>query len=170
MDKWYVFHVKTGKEDAIKFEVKRSMLNAVGIVPTEECIVPRRLMHERKSGKYKFVIRTLFPGYIFIKTNLNSKKYYDIKKIPGVIKLLGEPNDDEMDRILALTSKDDLIGISKVLMNDSKVKVISGPLIGFEGRIMKIDSRKGRAKVNLSICDEPKIVELSVNVLKNLSE
>lgn len=170
MDSWYVFHVKTGFEEKIKFEINRGLHGAYGIVPTEICIVPRRMMNERKSGLYKTVIRTLFPGYIFIKTNLDAKKYYEITKMPGVIKLLGQPQDDEMDRILTIIGKEDLIGISDILISDGKVKVTSGPLVGQEGKIIKVDRRKGRAKVNLSMLGEPKIVELSVNVLKNLNE
>ena len=42
------------------------------------------------------------------------------------------------------------IGFSKVFKKGENVTVIDGPLKGLEGMIIKIDKRKGRAKVRMS--------------------
>jgi transcriptional antiterminator NusG len=169
MDKWNVLHVKTGWENPIKSEIIRSIFGTVSIVPMESCIVPRRLMNERVQGNYHKVERTLFPGYVFLKTFLNAKTYYALTNIPGVIRLIGEPQQEEMDRVLRLTTESDLIGISKVFSEGNNVKVISGPLLGMEGQIIKLDKRKGRAKVNMSLFGEQKVVELSIIMIQNLN-
>lgn len=169
MDKWHVFHVKTGWENPIKAEIIRNLFGTVSIVPMESCIVPRRLMNERVQGSYHKVERTLFPGYVFVKTFLNEKTYYDLTNIPGVIKHLGEPQQEEMDRILRLTHDSDLIGISEVFREGNTVKVLNGPLYGMEGQIIKLDKRKGRAKVNISLFGRPTIIELSIIMIQNLN-
>jgi transcription termination/antitermination protein NusG len=43
--------------------------------------------------------------------------------------------------------------------------VINGPLKGLEGKIVKVDKRKGRAKVKLDLYDESFLVDLSFELL-----
>jgi transcriptional antiterminator NusG len=50
----------------------------------------------------------------------------------------------------------------------TKVRIIDGPLKDFEGIIIDVDSRKGRAKVMLDILNETKKVDLGLTVIKNL--
>jgi len=55
-------------------------------------------------------------------------------------------------------------------MEGERVKIIEGPLKGYEGLIKKIDKRKKRAKVIFSIAGELKSVDLAIEVMENVSE
>ena len=163
--KWYVAQVLTGKETNIRDEMQKHC----------KSVVPQELMRERKNGVWKTVTKVLFPGYVFICLNstLDSEMYYKLKPIPGVIKFLGDPSpllDVEANLILRQVLDDDPLGISKVLKEGNKITVIEGPLKGLEGQIIKIDGRRYRAKVNISLMGEPRIVEMAVDVIKNSEE
>jgi transcriptional antiterminator NusG len=57
-------------------------------------------------------------------------------------------------------------GKSKVYFDDnSRIVVISGPLSGLEGRIVKADKRKGRAKIKLDLYGDSFFIDLAFEVL-----
>lgn len=135
-------------------------------------IVPKRKMRERKGGKWDYMIRTLFPGYVLLNGVLQLEEYYIMRKTPGIIKLLKDENgpleirESEINIIGRLISDDDIIGISDVFVENGRVVVTDGPLLGLDGMIEAINKRKGRVKVRLNFNGEPRLVELSVNMLQ----
>ena len=160
---WYVAQVMTGKEDGIRQRIQEQGIKA---------IVPKRRMREQKNGKWREVVRNVFQSYVFIYTDMDVDTYYKIKPIPGIIKLLGDDKgampiqEEEANLILRMSMDGDPLGLSEVFVEGGKVVVESGPLKGFEGRIVKLDARRYRAKVNISFMNEQRIIELAVNVIK----
>jgi transcriptional antiterminator NusG len=58
-------------------------------------------------------------------------------------------------------------GLSKAYFNEhDKIVVTEGPLTGLEGLIIKVDKRKGRAKIKLDFCDEAFTVDLGFEVME----
>ncbi len=175
MREWYVLHVMTGKETDTKAVIKRDIPDITATVPEEEIVTmaPQRRLMERKNGKWKIVIKNVFPGYVFIRAEMSAELYYKLTGIPSVIRILGANGPhpvppDEMQTILWLTNDGDVLDISEVTMTEgSKIKVIAGPLVGLEGNIVKIDARRHRAKVQLVLMGEQRIVELGINLLKS---
>lgn len=167
MSNWYVLHVRTGEETDALTVLRKSLPQARGIVP-------QKTMREKKDGDWKTVIRTIFPGYVFVYLELDTPSYYKIKQIPGLIRVLGNEDgpspvpEDEMQVVLRLARDGDPLGISEVYFEGSKVKVKSGALQGLEGQIIKVDARRYRAKVNISLMGEPRIVELGINVIEKI--
>lgn len=166
---WYVLFVNTNQEENVKKVLEREMGDEY------KFIVPTRELRERKNGKWHKVNRKLFPGYILIKAMMNAEVYYKIKKAPGIIKLLRDEEDvltvaeNELKvlRIL-IDNNENTIGISKLYKESDDIRIISGPLLGLEGQIVKIDYRKGRAKVNISFMNEEKIVELGIELVDKI--
>ena len=64
---WFVLFVKSGSEERIR----RDLENRFG--DELDFYVPKKLMKERKGGKWHNVIRALFPGYILINGEVTSK-------------------------------------------------------------------------------------------------
>ena len=60
-----------------------------------------------------------------------------------------------------------LAGLSKVYYNDeSRIVVLSGPLAGLEGNIVKVDRRKKRAKVKLDVYEDSFLIDLGFEVIE----
>ncbi len=88
----------------------------------------------------------------------------------GVIEILGRPTPApvpvvEMAHVLKWCEDSELIGLSKVTDGD-RIKVVSGPLKNLEGQIVRVDRRKGRARVRLTLFGEPKEIDFGIEVLE----
>lgn len=168
---WHALFVKTGAESIVEQYICYNFSKS-------EChsVVPMKKINERKKGKLYSTIKTLFPGYIFINTDMDIDMYHIIKNIPNVYRVLNHSNesfykiyDEEMEPILRLIEGNSIIDYSKAFIENSKVYIESGPLKGLEGLIKKIDKRKCRAKVALDFMGSEKVVELGIELLqKNL--
>ena len=164
---WYALFVKSGSEERIRRDLTRKFGSE------HDFYVPKKLMKERKSGKWHKKIRPMFPGYILMNGNITDKVYYRIKEVLDVYFVLKEDNKPspidplEIKPILHLMdlSAGGVIGVSDIIMQGDDIFVKSGPLASFEGNIISVNHRKGRAKVRFSISGQEKIVELAVNVL-----
>jgi transcriptional antiterminator NusG len=164
MQDWYVLHVYTGKENDVVNVLSRQLLQC-------KSMVPRRLLRERKNGIWQNKIRNLFPGYVFIYTDINVAMYYKLTALPYVIKILGNDRGpqpvpaDEINPILRWHGSGDPLGISGMYVEGGYIPVIDGPLQGMEGQIIKVDARRQRAKVNISLMGQPRVVELAVKMI-----
>lgn len=166
---WYVLFVNMNQEEKVKKILEKEMREEFRF------IVPTREVRERKNGKWHNVKRKLFPGYVLINAIMNIEVYYKLKRVPGIITLLR--NEDEILTVaekelkelkILIDNNDNNIGISKLYKENDDIRIISGPLLGIEGQIIKIDSRKGRAKVNLSFMNEERIVELGIELVNKI--
>ncbi|QNU66630.1 antiterminator LoaP [Ruminiclostridium herbifermentans] len=164
--KWYAVFVTTGEEDKVKERIHFRMYDEL------KALVPKRRMRERKEGKWQERIRPLFPGYVLLNGQINNRTYNLISDIPGVIRLLKDTNgpqeihENEIWVLLRLMAENEVIGSSKLYVQDEKIKVIEGPLMGLEGYIKAVNKRKGRVKVFLSLMGEPRIVELCITMVQ----
>ena len=165
---WYVLFVNSNQEE----KVKRILEKEVG--DEYKFIVPTRELRERKNGKWHSVKKKLFPGYVLINGVMKIDIYCKLKRIPGIIKLLSSEDEvltvDESElRVLKiLIDNDNNIGITSLYKENDGVKIIAGPLMGLEGQIVKVDFRKGRAKVSLSFMNEGRVVELGIEVVDKI--
>lgn len=166
---WYALFVETGKEELI-----RDWLNLYFHKSVLYSIVPKKKVAEKKNGNLVEVLKKLFPGYVLIYTKMTSEVYYKIKSNPNFIKILG--NGDyytkipqiEIEPILSLLNDRQILECSQIITEDSDVKVISGPLLGMEAIIKKINKRKRRAKILLNFHGTEKLIDVGIEVLENV--
>jgi transcriptional antiterminator NusG len=60
-------------------------------------------------------------------------------------------------------------GRSKVYFDEnSRIIVMEGPLLGLEGRIIKVNKRKRRAKIKLDLYDDSFSIDLAFEVIGHL--
>ena len=78
--KTYVLQVKTHKETQVLKQLKD--LNLCGFAPSAI-----RLLRHR--GQWQETTRPLIPGYVFIKTELDTAQYYRVKRAAYVIQFIG---------------------------------------------------------------------------------
>jgi len=117
----------------------------------------------------------LYPGYIFIKADLDKDVQSLIKRVPRVLGFVsagGEPvvvPEAEINRIRERLKR----GVPKVrkLKFDigDKVKIKEGPFIGFEGTISEIDPEHEKVIVLVNIFDRQTPVELEFDQIEKIS-
>ena len=154
---YYVIQVKTRGEDKY-LSLAEQALKPLNI----KLIWPRRSLRIRRRGRWRDVLSPIFPGYLFLEVEeINPELYWILKKPPGFLRFLKNNHDirplPEPDaRILVrLLSFGEVVNRSVATFDEGgRIRIIEGPLTGLEGLIIKVDKRKGRAKVKLDLYDE----------------
>ncbi len=168
---YYVIHVLTGKE-------KKYMEWACRVLNDDVRILwPRRRLSIRKEGIIREDVSSLYPGYLFLETKeLADQMIVALRKVPGFVRFLRSDNDiiplNNFDKelFLELISYGEIIPKSRVVFDEkSRIRVIEGPLKQLEGAIVKVDQRKGRAKVQLHLQGKSLLVDLGFDVIEAIS-
>lgn len=159
---WYVLQAHTGKEQDIV-----SALRELGF----EAFTPSRIMLELRGKTFKEVERLMLTGYIFVSLQMSVRAYTAIRNVSGVMCFLGATMPetvppDEMERMLILGNGGEPWGISE---GDAD-KVTKGPLKGREDWITKVDARRYRATVAITVLGECKTIELALRPNKQAAE
>jgi transcriptional antiterminator NusG len=168
---YYVIQVKIGGEETY-------LRSARGAVNDEALNIfwPRRSLRIRKKGRVKDTLAPIFPGYIFIETErLENDTYWALRRSIGFYKFLRNNHD-----VQALTGKDrelllhflklgEIVEKSTVFFDENnRIRVIEGALKGLEGEVVKVDKRKKRAKVRLSLYEDSFLVDFGFEVMERI--
>ena len=138
---------------------------------------PQRALDLRRGGKLTPSRLAIFPGYVFLELNDDdnvSRYLWAFRRTEGFYRFLRSNKD-----IIPLQNRDlelvlhfiktvgPLAGKSQVYFDEnSHIVVLSGPLSGLEGRIVKADKRKGRAKIKLDLYGDSFCIDLAFEVLE----
>jgi transcriptional antiterminator NusG len=170
--KWYALHVPGGREDKVKEMLEKHLNEYLGFH------VLKRVLKERKDGKWNKIERNLFPGYILVNGNIDNEVYYKINEFNRVktrVNLLKNGRDlltidDEELRVLGLLTHigGDTISISSIYRENDRIQVIEGPLTGLEGLILSVNKRKFRAKVSLDFIGQKRVVDLGIKMVEKV--
>lgn len=165
----YVIQVKTGKEDTYirLWERKKDHL------PLRIFWLRKELMI-RKNGHTHKGLKSIFPGYLFLEAEkIDSDTFQEFRHINYFSRFLKADKTiyplpyEEAKRIYELAKYGRVIGQSKVIYNENdRIVVIDGPMKGLEGQIVKVDRRKKRAKVRLSLYDNPYLIDFGFELLE----
>lgn len=171
MMNWYALFVTTGKEEDVVDWLKIYL-------PESEVttLIPKRKLLERRQGKLYQVLKKMFPGYVLLNMEMDTRTYYILKKIPNFIRILSSGEyytripPEEMAALQHLLGNTDVVDCSQVYLKNSRVLVKSGPLKGREGLIKAVDRRKFRARIELQFMGLPKEIDLGIEVLDPLPD
>ena len=133
----------------------------------------RRTLKVRKGGRTTERKAAIFPGYLFLAADtVTPEDYARLRRGPGFQRFLESntkirplSNDDER-MILHFLSFGSVVSVSRVRFDrNDRIVVVDGPLMGLEGRIEKVDRRKGRARVRLDLYKDSFSVDFGFEVL-----
>jgi transcriptional antiterminator NusG len=142
---------------------------------------PLRRMPIRRKGVIRHTDSLIFPGYIFVETgeddNFSAYKsafrsitgfYRFLKSNQNICPLAGR----DLKVVLHFIRKTGAVaGLSKVFFNEqSRIVVVDGPLLGLEGKIIKVDKRKGRAKIKLDLYGDSFAIDLPFEVMDRTAD
>lgn len=170
---YYVIQVKTTGEDRF-LKYARPLVADDGI----QLFWPRRSLTIRKQGKSEHTLAPIFPGYVFLEAqDLQPETYWKLKLVPGFFRILRDNQnitplgDGDRRLLLHFLSFGEIIHKSRVFFDENnRIRVLSGPLKGLEGRIVKVDRRKQRAKVRLNMYEENFTVDFGFESLEGYGE
>jgi transcriptional antiterminator NusG len=135
---------------------------------------PRRNLRIRRGGQWKNSLAPVFPGYLFLQAeSVDPALFATVRKAPGFIRFLLSN-----DNITALGKKDqellshflsfgEIVDRSIATFDENRrIRILAGPLKGLEGKIVKVDRRKGRAKVKLEMYEDSFSIDFGFDSLE----
>lgn len=160
---YFVILVESGREFRVKDHIQEFLES------NEHVLLPTRELYIKKGGKTSIKTQPLFSGYLFLqKETISGEFLNNLKKIRGFFKFLNSNKDikpltkDDVSTLGSFLHRDYNAHVSKVIFNsDDRIVVKEGPLKEFEGRIIKVDRRKRRAKVQLTMYNNSHTIDFS---------
>jgi transcriptional antiterminator NusG len=172
--KYYALQVKTRSE-----EKYIKLLKALHPDIPYPIYFPQRRIDIRRRGQVAQSTAPVFPGYIFVELGEEDdilSYHWDFRRTDGFFRFLRSNQnitplaDRDLELVLHFIKKvGPIAGKSKVYFNeDSRIVVTEGPMMGLEGKIIKVDKRKGRAKIKLDLYDDSFSIDLAFEVIDPL--
>ena len=164
---WYVVQVRTGAEESIKQQCEKNIDREV----MKRCFISYYEEQRSIRGEWVTLKKILFPGYIFVVTDKLDELYQNLKSIIGLTKLLGTgreiiPLTGEEERFLKKFGREEqVVVMSEGIIEQSQVKVTSGPLMGMEGYIRKIDRHKRKAWLEMELFGRKQMVQVGLEIV-----
>jgi len=142
---------------------------------------PQRALNIRRRGKIVPSKLAVFPGYVFMElTDEEDIHHYQwaIRRTEGFYRFLRSNQDiaplqnRDLELVLHfIKGVGPVAGKSKVYFDEnSHIVVLEGPLSGLEGRIVKADKRKGRAKIRLDLYGDSFCIDLAFEAIEKTKE
>lgn len=171
---WYVLFVRAGKEQSVEHLLK-TWLNSYGFLP----FIPMNERIFKNSGIIKKELKPLFPGYVFIESELSSPDFIRIinpliHSSNNIIRLLRYSDSEfsvreaEKNMLLKLYNDDYCIESSSGIMVGDRIIVTDGPLIGCESKIKKLNRHKREAWIEIEFMGDKRLVNVSLQVVERI--
>jgi transcriptional antiterminator NusG len=173
--KWYILNVMAGQENKIASEIKSLMVRGVLKNNVSEVIVPTKPIIRIKRGQKVQEMQKLFPGYVFVYSDLTTEIYNTINSLPKVMGFLGTKNhahpvsDTKMLDVLKLTSEQEPDNKNVFFEIGETVNITEGPFESFSGVVEDFDSEKQKLKISVLIFGRATSVELNINQVEKIS-
>ena len=97
--------------------------------------------------------------------------YEELKHIDGMTKMIGTGQeivpltDEEVEFIQHFGGEDKIVQMSEGIIENSQVKILSGPLEGMEAFIRKIDRHKRKAWLEIEMFGRMQRVEVGLEII-----
>lgn len=163
---WYVVQVRSGTEHNIRIQCNKKIPDTI----MERCFIPYYEEKKKQNGTWNTLQKVLFPGYIFMITEDVEKLFFHLKTIEGMTKLIGTGQDiiplkeEEITFLKRFGGEEQIVSMSEGIIEGTQVIITSGPLMGMEGLIQKIDRHKRKAWLDLELFGRMQQVEVGLEI------
>ena len=164
---WYVAHTYSGYENKVKANLEKAVENNGMQDLITEVRVPVEEVIEIKNGKRRTVQRKVFPGYVLVHMVMTDESWYVVRNTRGVTGFVGPGS-----RPIPLTDEEvDTMGMECRTMRvdialGEEVRILSGPLEDFVGRVDEIDTLRQSVRVMVTMFGRETPVELEFAQVK----
>ncbi len=165
---WYVLHTKSRFENVVNDGlIKKSM----------EVFLPKIRVKSKRRDRKVMLRVPLFPGYMFVKTDLNPYEHVEILKTTGAVRLIGNKNgpipvpEETIESLMIMVKGDNQVSTGNRIKKGERVIVVSGPFAGVTGIFVRYKG-KGRVVVNIEALGQFAGIDVSeddVEILPKIS-
>ena len=163
---WYAVHTKS------HFEQK--VFDGFCGKSIESFLPKIQVMSRRKDRRQKILV-PLLPGYVFVRTELDPREYFEILKTVGVVRMIsfkGKPipaREEEMDSLMILDGTDRTVQNRAFMKHGDLVMIMEGPLKGLIGFYLRHKGKSEKVVVSIELLRRSLAVEIEDWALEKIS-
>ena len=164
---WCVLATKVGREELIQQMCKRHLNKKI----YSRCMFPLCEQREHYRGTWHTKLEKVFPGYLFFDTGDPDELSRQLRK---------EKIMAQNDQLFVLTPDDvqcllffgrtGVFPMSQGIIVNGRVIILSGPLVGEESRIRKVDRHKRRAWLQIKLFGKPYTVVVGLEISQKTAQ
>ena len=154
---WYVMHTKSRHE---------KIVNDLLLKKSVEAYLPLLTVRSKRRDRKVMIRVPLFPGYLFVKTDLHPSSHLEVVKTAGAVRLIGNRQgpvpvpDETVESLQIMVDSNNPVTTGHRLSTGDKVMVVYGPFAGVVGTFVRYGA-KGRVIVDIEALGQYAGVEVS---------
>lgn len=127
---WYVLHTRSRFENTTRVGLTKK---------TIEVMLPKILVPSQRRDRRIMLRMPMFPGYLFVKTNLNPTHHLEILKTVGAVRLIGNRQGplpvppETIESLRIISSVEQQVTTGTRFKKGEQVVVVKGPFTGVIG-------------------------------------
>ncbi|NVM23754.1 MAG: UpxY family transcription antiterminator [Desulfobacterales bacterium] len=163
---WYVLHTRSRFEQVVFDGLEGKFL---------ETFLPKITVVSKRRDRRKKIRIPLFPGYIFVRSDLNAYERLEIVKTIGVVRIVGNKDgpisvpDVAIDSLRIMVTGDNTVVTGTRLKKGDRVMVVEGPLVGVTGTFVRYRG-SGRVVVSIEALGQYAAVDVPEEYVEQLPE
>jgi len=172
---WFVVHTYSGYEEKVReaLENKRKAMSLENKI--FQIISPQVEEMEVKGKKKTIKHRKIYPGYLIVEADMDTKIWHVIKSTSGITGFVGPGkrpmplSNLEVESILKKREKAVIQTVMRVKFEkDETVRIKEGPFANFTGIVEEVSPSRGKVKVLVTIFGRSTPVELEFSQVQKL--
>ncbi len=135
---WYVLHTRSRFENIVNDKLYKKDI---------EVFLPKITVPSRRKDRKVTIQAPLFPGYIFVRTDLDPRHHLEVLKTIGAVKLIGThdrpvpvPKENIESLKIMVAQKENSILTGRRFRRGQRIIVIGGPFAGVTGVFVRYKS------------------------------
>lgn len=127
---WYVLHTKSRFENVVNDGLSNKAVTA---------FLPKVTIPSKRKDRKKMIQVPLFPGYVFVQSDLHPSHHLDIVRTAGAVKLVGNNTgpisvpDADIESIRIMVTSHQPVTTGYQFAKGDRVMVVDGPFMGVVG-------------------------------------
>ena len=162
---WYAVWTQSHFEQSVS-----DQLSAKGFT----AFLPEMSVWSKRGGEKHLIRVPMFPGYLFVRDEMDKRSYIEILKARGVVRILEDGwtrltpvPDAEIEAIQQVVNSEMPVFTHEHLSRGDRVEVTDGPLTGLEGLFVQDKPTKGRLVVNVELLGRSVSVEVDCTAVRS---
>jgi len=153
---WYALHTRSRFEDKVHTTLLKK---------TFQTFLPKVLAKSKRRDRNKMIRVPLFPGYLFVKTNLDPHEHVEILKTTGAVRLIGNSTgaipveNGKINSLKIMVEASGSVSTERMIQEGEAVMVAKGPFSGVTGLFLRYKGQ-GRVVVSINALGQSAFVEI----------
>ncbi len=163
---WYVLHTKSRFENVVNEGLQKKSI---------EVFLPKITVPSRRKDRKKMIRVPLFPGYVFVRSDLTPDHHLEIVKTVGAVKLVGSQQgpvsvaEDTVQSLRIMVATNEPITTGTLFRKGDRVLVVNGPFTGVMGVFDRYQGQ-GRIVVHIEALGQFAAVEVDLDDVEKMPD